>query len=118
MKIYLFSKLYIYKFSTFSFPEHWEPETETYEDLLIASLLMADELTNSLETQYNGAIMIVDFQNLGLKHVRQATPSRARYIARVAQVKNTAIKNTINDFETNLFTLLLRLDSTDMQAKT
>ena len=53
-----------------AFPGRWNPATHALEDILRAMLMQLEYLIMSEETQVNGIVLVADFKDFSLHHVR------------------------------------------------
>lgn len=71
----------------FYFIAQWDASKYTFDDVIAAIFLMLDEAVASLDTQYNGIVLICDFKGFGFSHARQIGPRRLQAIANLLQVR-------------------------------
>jgi len=65
----------------------WNPSVESLDDLFCAAFLYIEQvLQSSIEAQVNGIVVVADFKNYGLIHVRNTSPFRLRQMSRFLQV--------------------------------
>ncbi|CAL8141942.1 unnamed protein product [Orchesella dallaii] len=63
----------------------WDAGKYTFDDCLACVFLMLDEATATLDTQYNGITVIIDFKGFGFSHARLIGPRRLQQIASLLQ---------------------------------
>jgi len=57
-----------------------------FEELFSACYLLADEVMNSIQTQFNGVVAIFDIKGFNFSQLRQCTPFRLQLLAQAVQV--------------------------------
>ncbi|ODN01780.1 Alpha-tocopherol transfer protein-like [Orchesella cincta] len=63
----------------------WDTNKYSFDDCLACIFLMLDESTATLDTQYNGITVILDFKGFGFSHARLIGPRRLQQIASLLQ---------------------------------
>lgn len=63
----------------------WDPSKITFDEYMAGSFLLLDEALSTIDTQYNGMVVVVDLKSLGFSHVRQIGLRRIRTIASLLQ---------------------------------
>jgi len=65
----------------------WSPDIESLDELFCTGFLYMEQvLKSSIENQVNGIVVVADFKNYGLNHVRNTSPFRFRQMLSYIQV--------------------------------
>jgi len=65
--------------------ELWDTQSVSLDEIIVASILLLEEMIETEETQKNGVVLIADMTGLKFRHILQGTPSRILRILSVLQ---------------------------------
>jgi len=66
-------------------PQNWNAYKFCLDEALAALFMVIDESLESIDTQLNGLVVLVDFKGFGFAHARQVGPSRIQAVVGILQ---------------------------------
>jgi hypothetical protein len=65
--------------------ENWTPNKHNIDEALAALFMYVDQATESIDTQLNGLVVLIDIKGFSFGHAKQVTPGRVQAIVNIIQ---------------------------------